>query len=103
MLQSIVEPALQSDNEVAVQLLLDRGVTPGTMNRTGETILHRAASCSKGREIKKLIESAGGKEARRRLLQRRNRAGKTCLNIAFENDNPDAVCGLVEAGAHLST
>ena len=103
MLQSIVKPALQSENEEAVQLLLDRGNTPGSMNRTGDTILHRAASYSKGREIKKLIESAGGKEARRRLLQRRNRAGKTCLHIAFENDNPDAVRELVEAGACLST
>ena len=103
MLQSIVKPALQSENEEEVQLLLDRGVTPGSMNRTGETILHRAASYGKGREIKKLIESTGGKEARRRLLQRRNRAGKTCLHIAFENDNPDAVRELVEAGACLST
>ena len=30
-------------------------------------------------------------------------AGKTCLHIAFENDNAGAVCELVEAGARLST
>ena len=99
MLQSIVKPALQSENQEAVQLLLDRGVTPGSMNRTGETILHRAASYAKGRDIKKLFESAGSKEARQRLLQLKNIAGKTCLHIAFENDNADAVRELVEAGA----
>ena len=103
MLQSIVKPALQSENEEAIQLLLDRGVTPGSLNRMGDTILHRAASYGKGREIKKLIEYAGSKEARQRLLQLKNRAGKTCLHIAFENDNADAVRELVEAGAYCLT
>ena len=103
MLQSIVRPAVQSDNEEAVQLLLERGVTPGTTNRTGETTLHKAATSGKGKGIKKLIESAGSEEEKQRLLQQTNKAGKTSLHVAFEKGNPDAVRELVEAGAGLST
>ena len=102
MLQSIVKPALQSENEEAVQLLLDRGVTPGTTNRAGETALHKAATSGKGKGIKKLIESAGSEEEKQRLLQQTNKAGKTSLHVAFEKDNPDAVRELVEAGAGFS-
>ena len=96
-------PALQSENEEAVQLLLDRDVTPGTTNRAGETALHKAATSSKGKGIKKLIESAGSEEEKQRLLQQTNKAGKTSLHVAFEKDNPDAVRELVEAGAGFST
>ena len=98
-----MKPALQSDNDEAVQLLLERGVTPGTTNRTGETALHKAATSGKGKGIKKLIESAGGEEEKQRLLQQTNKAGKTSLHVAFEKDNPDAVRELVEAGAGFST
>ena len=103
MLQSIVKPALQSENEEEIQLLLDRGVTPGTTNRTGETALHKAATSGKGKGIKKLIESAGSEEEKQRLLQQTNKAGKTSLHVAFEKDNPDAVRELAEAGAGFST
>ena len=103
MLQSIMTPALQSDNEEAIQLLTQRGVTPGTTNRAGETALHKAATSGKGKGIKKLIESAGSEEEKRRLLQQTNKAGKTSLHVAFEKDNPDAVRELVEAGAGFST
>ena len=103
MLHAIVTPALHSDSEDAVQLLMDRGVTPGTTNRMGETALHKAASVRKGRGIKKLIESVGSEEEKRRLLQQTNKAGKTSLHVAFEEDNPDAVRELVEAGACFST
>ena len=103
MLQSIVKPALQSENDEAVHLLLERGVTPGTTNRTGETALHKAATSGKGKGIKKLIESAGSEEEKQRLLQQTNKAGKTSLHVAFEKDNPDAVRELVEAGAGFST
>ena len=103
MLQSIVKPALQSENEEEIQLLLDRGVTPGTTNRAGETALHKAAISGKGKGIKKLIESAGSEEEKQRLLQQTNKARKTSLHLAFEKDNPDAVRELVEAGAGFST
>ena len=103
MLHAIVTPALHSDDEDAVQLLMDRGITPGCVNRAGETALHKAATCSKGKGIKKLIDSAGSEEEKRQLLQQMNKAGKTCLHVAFENDNPDAVRELVEAGAGFST
>ena len=103
MLQSIVTPALQSGNEEEIQLLLDRGVTPRTTNRAGETALHKAATSGKGKGIKKLIESAGSEEEKQRLLQQTNKAGKTSLHVAFEKDNPDAVRELAEAGAGFST
>ena len=103
MLHAIVMPALHSDGEDAVQLLLDRGVTPGTTNRTGETALHKAATSGKGKGIKKLIESAGIEEEKQQLLQQMNKAGKTSLHVAFEKDNPDAVRELVEAGTGFST
>ena len=97
MLQSLAKPALQSGNEEEVQLLLDRGVTAGTINRKGETVLHRAATCSKGKGIEKLIERVGNKEETKRLLQQTNKAGKTALHVAFERDNSEAVCELMEA------
>ena len=103
MLRAIVTPALHSDGEEAVQLVLDRGVTPGTTNRAGETALHKAATSGKGKGIKKLIESAGSEEEKQRLLQQTNKAGKMSLHVAFEKDNPDAVRELVEAGAGFST
>ena len=103
MLQSIVAPALHLDGEDAVQLLLDRGITPGTTNRMGETALHKAATSGKRKGIKKLIESAGSEEEKQRLLQQTNKAGKTSLHVAFEKNNPDAVRELVEAGAGFST
>ena len=103
MLQSVVRPAVQSDNEEAVHLLLERGVTPGTTNRTGETALHKAATSGRGKGIKKLIESASSEEEKQRLLQQTNKAGKTSLHVAFEKNNPDAVRELVEAGAVFST
>ena len=103
MLQSIVKPALQSGNEEEIQLLLNRGVKPGTTNRSGETSLHKAATSGTGKGIKKLIESAGSEEEKQKLLQQTDKAGKTTLHVAFEKDNPDAVRELVEAGAGLST
>ena len=102
MLQSIVKPALQSGNEEEIQLLLNRGMELGTTNRRGKSILHRAASGGTRKGVKKVIESAGSEEEKQKLLQQTDKDGKTCLHIAFEEDNPDAVCELLEAGAGLS-
>ena len=103
MLQSIVTPALQSENDEAVQLLRDEGVTPETTNRMGDTALHKAATSGKGKDIKMLIECSTCEEEKQRWLQQRNKAGKTPLHVAFENDNPDAVSEMVQAGASFST
>ena len=102
MLQSIVKPALQSGNEEEIQLLINRGVNPGATNRSGETTLHKAATSGTGKGIKKLIKSVGSEEEKQKLLQQTDKAGKTCIHVAFEKDNSDAVCELVEAGASLS-
>ena len=102
MLQALVKPALESGNEEEVQLLLDRGVTPETKNRKGETVLHRAATISKGKGIQKLIERAGSIEEKKRMLQQTNKAGKTPLHLAFESDNPYAVCEIIQAGVFFT-
>ena len=69
----------------------------------GDTTLHKAATSCKGKDIKMLIECSTCEEEKQRWLQQRNKAGKTPLHVAFENDNPDAVCEMVGAGASFST
>ena len=76
---------------------------PGARNRRGETTLHRAASYGSAKFVKALLESAQSDDERQRLLEETNKEGKTSLLLAFEKDNPDAVCELMEAGATLST
>ena len=76
---------------------------PGARNLRGETTLHRAASYGSAKFVKALLESAKSDDERQRLLEETNKEGKTSLLLAFEKDNPDAVCELMEAGATLST
>ena len=104
VLQAIAKPALETGDEEAVQAVR-QNLPGGAANRVGDSLLHQAASVGSGSGIKQLLAPGGevSEEEKQQLLQKKNKAGKTSLHVAFEKNNPEAVQELVKAGASMTT
>ncbi len=101
VLQAIAKPALQNGDEEAVKAIHTK-LAGGGLDRKGENLLHKAASAGTGKTIRSLLEG-GDEELKKQLLEKKNKAGRTSLHIAFEQDNREAIQELVQAGADLTT
>ena len=109
VLQALVLAAIgreDDDDEQAIEILMSKchaDVDVRVADRRGNTVLHRAKS---RKSIQFVIEKATEKlsdDEKKKLLCQSNEEGKAPLHYAFQQNNAEVVCELIQAGADFNT
>lgn len=105
VLQALVLAAIgtdgDDDDEIVEKLLSKTDVK--VADRHGNTALHLAKSASNVKRVVKKATEKMSEEDRKKMLNQPNREGKAPLHSAFEQNNPEVVRELVQAGAEFDT
>ena len=108
VLQALVLAAIGNDSEEleddqAVERLLSKTSDLKFADRHGNTVLHLAKTAM---NVNRFIKKAAGEmsdEEKKKFLNQHNQEGKAPLHSAFQQNKPEVVRELIQAGADLDT
>ena len=109
VLQALTLAAIGSDgddDEQAIEFLMSKSradVDVRVADRHGNTVLHRAKSRKSIQLIVKKATEKLSDDEKKRLLSQPNEEGKAPLHYAFQQNNAEVVCELIQAGADFNT
>ena len=108
VLQALVLAALGNDGEdddddQAVERLMSADVDVRVSDRQGNTALHLAKSAKNIQHVIKKAKEKLSDSEKKQLLNQTNREGRAPLHSAFQQNKPEVVRELVQAGADLDT
>ena len=106
VLQALVLAAIGNDvddEDQVVERLCRADVDVRVTDRQGNTALHLAKSAKNVQHVIKNATKKLSDGEKKQLLNQPNQNGKAPLHSAFQQNNPEVVCELIQAGADFDT